>query len=459
MTLQKFTFKAILFTSETLYKYRDIMGTVQRLGKIAKYFVKPGKNILAHTKPQPAEFFTCAMKDGALTRETQAALGDASLFVENLLKKQQPAAKQEVLALFNNLGSVKTIQNRPKGALSIETKLIRGLKKADNQTFTSMNDAVGCIEDGIGSRVITRTLDKLSKSQIDKMISAQNLSKEDAILLRKYIYQEAVPPHEVDKAFTLFEEFARPLVEARSKEVVDQLTLGILKNRIINNKTTLQELENSGLFRDDIIKRLSSEDILPINITEINNYRGPHGLAEFSNNQIRQLAMALGEDSGVVIISDARGLSGRWPAEQIEKLSSKSIKNSGYRTAQINVVHQNGALGEIQFRGEHTNMIGEYEHIAYDLRQDKNTLGEMFEPFSVAVKGLSKEEYNIYNQYLESCYNYYNRIELGLPAIKPKLPRQLPKVLSEESMKALHDTDHALQKELEKDFVRYFEAA
>ncbi|MBP3490834.1 hypothetical protein J6K35_03105, partial [bacterium] len=109
--------------------------------------------------------------------------------------------------------------------------------------------------------------------------------------------------------------------------------------------------------------------------------------------------------------------------------------------------------------GEQTNMIGEYEHIAYDLRQGKNTLGEMFEPFSKAVKSLSDDEYKIYNQYLENCYNYYNRIELGLPAIKPKLPSQLSKVLSEENMKSLHEADHALQKELEKDFVRYFEAA
>lgn len=435
------------------------MGTVQLLGKIAKYFVKPGKSILAHTQPQQAEFFSCTMKNGALTRETQAALGDASLFVENLLKTQQPVVKQEVLSLFDHLGSVKQIQNRYKGALSIETKLLRGLKKAENQTFTSMNDAIACIEDGIGSRVITQSLDKLSKSQIDKMIAAQNLSKEEALILRKYIYQEPIAPQEVDKAFTLFEEFARPLVETRSKEVVDQLTLGILKNRITKGETTLQELENSGLFRDDIIKRLSSEDVLPINITEINNYRGPHGLAEFSNNQIRQLSMALGEDSGVVIISDARGLSGRWSADKIEKLSSKSIKNSGYRTAQMNVIHQNGALGEIQFRGEHTNIIGEYEHIAYDLRKDKNTLGEIFEPFSQAVKKLSEDEYKIYNQYLENCYNYYNRIELGLPAVKPKLPQQLPKVLSEESMKALYEANHTLQKELEKDFVRYFEAA
>ncbi len=435
------------------------MGKAQLIESVAKFFVKPGKSILAHTKPKAIETFTCSMEGGKLTREAEASLGDASLFVEELLKSQQSGAKNEMFAMFDKLASVKTIQNRPKGAMSIYTKLERGLGKAENQTFTSIQDAVACIEDGIGSRVITNSLEKLSPAKIETMIANQKLSTEEANLLRKYIYQKPMSAAQADKGFKLFEEFAHPLVEARSKEVVDQLTLGILKNRISKGETTLQELETSGLFRDDLIKRLKSEDVLPINITEINNYRGPHGLAEFSNNQIRQLAMALGEDSGVVIISDARGLSGRWPDKQIEKLSSKSIKNSGYRTAQLNVVHKNGALGEIQFRGEQTNIIGEYEHIAYDLRQGKNTLGESFNEFKEAVTKLSDDEYKIYNQYLEGCYNYYNRIELGLPAVKPQLPSQFPKVLSEESMKALHEAEHALQKELEVGFVRHFECA
>ena len=125
----------------------------------------------------------------------------------------------------------------------------------------------------------------------------------------------------------------------------------------------------------------------------------------------------------------------------------------------MNVVHSNGALGEIQFRGKYTNMIGEYEHIAYDLRQGKgdNTLGPIFDDYKNAVLKLDDKEYTKYNEYLESCYNYYNRLELGLPAVKPKLPPKFNKILSEDNMRRLHDEDGALQKELNKGFIPYIQ--
>lgn len=434
------------------------MSSFQVLRSFANYIAKPGKKILTHITPKPAGAFNCAMEGGVITREAEASLGDASLYIEKMLESRLSGAKEEVISLFSNLGSVQTIQNRSKGALSILTKLKKGLGKASNNTFNNMNDAIKCIEDGIGSRVITKSLNKLNKSQIEEMITAQNLSKADAALLRKYIYQERILPSETDKAFELFEKFATPLVEKRSKEVVDQLTLGILKQRITKGEK-LDDLVASGLYREDLMKRLATEDIQPIKITEINNYRGQHGLAEFSNNQIRQLSMAMGDSSECLIISDARGIEGRWPKDVVNKLASNSVKPSGYRTAQMNVVHKNGALGEIQFRGEQTNLIGEYEHIAYDLRKGKDTLGELFEPFKGAVKHLSDGDYAIYNKYLENCYNYYNRIELGLPAVKPKLPMGLPKILSEESLRSLHETDHILQAELKKGFIPHFEAA
>ena len=118
----------------------------------------------------------------------------------------------------------------------------------------------------------------------------------------------------------------------------------------------------------------------------------------------------------------------------------------------MNVVFKNGTLGEIQFRGEETNKIGEYEHIAYDLRQGKNTLGSLFNDFKDAISKLSPEEYSEYNNYLEACYNYYNRIELGLPANKPKLPSKFNPILSEENMKELHDKNEARLNDLKKNF-------
>lgn len=456
------------------------MGLAKTAEKFAKCYLKSGKSLLVNRKMQQQDAFSCVRefytverigKNGervteeVLTDRTLADLGDASMWVEAHLKDHFAGAQKEIIGIFGNkkLNSVEMVLNRPKSALSIETKLERGLKNAPNQTFNSLGDAIRCIEDGIGSRVITKSLDKLSKNEIKKMVeemtfNGEKLSGRQKFLLMKMIYEEPIKPKDQEEVFRLFEAFAQPLIEKRSKEVVDTLTLGILKHRMITEGLDINTLRAKGFFDDKLLDELTSNpDIQPIQITMINNYRGRHGLPEFSNNQIRQLADALNykrvDGKLLTIISDPRGLSRyNYTLEECATQAQKSVKASGYRTAQMNIIHANGALGEIQFRGKYTNMIGEYEHIAYDLRQGKNTLGENFDEFKEAVSKLSDDEYAIYNEYLESCYNYYNRLELGLPATKPKLPTRFNKVLSEENMRALHDQNEALQKELAKSF-------
>lgn len=459
------------------------MGRVQVGEKFLNYFIKPNKSILINSRMQSLENFSCRLekelikeKDATgkfiekevVSTKTMADIGDASLWIDAALKSDFKAAKTQIRDMFGNLSSVENIMNRPKGALSIETKLLRGLE--DVKTYNNFEEALAQIGDGIGSRVITKSLEKLSKNEIDTMISkmsidGKNLSIKQKKLLEKYIYEKPLKESEQDEAFRLFERFAQPLIEKRSKEVVDTLTLGILKERIINEGLDINLLKKNGLFDDVLLERLATDDsIKPIKIKLINNYRGQHGLAEFSNNQIRQLADALNykrtDGELLKIYSDPRGLNGyRYPAEEVAKQASKSIKASGYRTAQMNIVHSNGALGEIQFRGKYTNMIGEYEHIAYDLRQGKNTLGPVFDEYATAVSKLDDNEYAKYNEYLEKCYNYYNRLELGLPAIKPKLPTRFNKILSEENMCKLHDKNEMVQRELKSGFAPFAKVA
>ena len=450
------------------------MGKIDSAVRYAQYFLKPGKRLLVNKKMQSFENFRCinGVKEAEngekfLTKQAIADLGDASVWIDAHLKSVFPAAKDEVQSIFLGLNSVETIMNRPKSALSIYTKLERSLKRT--KTFNSMNEAIDCIGDGIGSRVITKSLNKLSKNEIDNMVSnmlidGEELTYKQKDLLVRSIYQKPIKERDKAEAFRLFKIFAQPLIEKRSKEVVDQLTLGILKDRMINEGLNIDKLKANGLFDEKLLDRLiKDKNIQPIKITEINNYRGKYGLAEFSNNQIRQLADALNykriNGKLVTIYSDPRGLNRyNYSVEEVGRQAQKSIKASGYRTAQMNIVHSNGALGEIQFRGKYTNMIGEYEHIAYDLRQEKNTLGDNFNEFKDAISKLSDDEYAKYNQYLEECYNYYNRLELGLPAIKPKLPTRFNKVLSEESLKELHDSDEILQKQLAINFSPYIKA-
>lgn len=371
-----------------------------------------------------------------------------------------PAAKAQVESIFKDLSSVEKIMNRPKGAVSIYTKLERGIK--DNK-INSYETAKKYIGDGIGSRVITNSLEKLSRKQINLMIdnleiNGQVLNKQEKVLLKKYIYNYPMSEADADRAFPLFEKFAQPLIEKRSKEVVDDLSLSIASSRIKKGELSLEQIKAKKLLSEDLIKRLETEQIEPLEVLLINNYRGGHGLPEFSSRQIQTLRKICG--SGVVVNSrpDLAGYS-KFPNYQYSKSEAKefAIKSSGYRTAQMNVIHSNGVRGEIQFRGSHTNCFGEYEHIAYDLRQGKNTLGPLFDDYKREISKLSDKQYEKYNKYLEGCYNYYNRLELGLPALKPKLPKGFNKILSEENMKKLHDKNEKRLAELKVGFKPYFE--
>ena len=454
------------------------MAKLQPLAKYAYYLVKPEQKLFVNANVMPVESFFCKAEkvikkvfdnkgnyidQEALSTQNLADLGDASVWINAKLMAQKSKARLEINDMFAGLNSVIDIKNREKGAISILSKLIKGIEKAPNKTFYSIDDAIACIGDGIGSRVITKSLKKLSNNEINTLINqmvidGKQLTYKQKDLLTKAIYQSTIKPKDRDEAYRLFRKFAQPLIEKRSKEVVDTLTLSILKNRILNEGLNIDEIVATGLFDKKLINRLVDDiTIKPIDILEINNYRGKYGLPEFSNNQIRQLSDALNfnkkGDDLLVIYSDTIGLNRYYNPENLTEQAEKSIKKSGYRTVQMNIRHSNGALGEIQFRGKETNIIGEYEHIAYDLRQGKNTLGPVFNDYKNAVNKLSEQEYSKYNEYLEDCYNYYNRLELGLPAVKPKLPTRFNKILGEENLRKLHDLNEEYQKKLAKDFT------
>lgn len=445
--------------------------------KCAEYIAKPGKKLAFNPRLNSFENFSCKASyienngKKVLSEATKTDIGNASMWGESFLQSQFDAAYCESKSIFGNLNSVENVMGRSKGALSIQTKLERSIQKdAADKTFHSFEDAMSYIKDGIGTRIITKSLPKLSKTQIENRIAemtidGEKLTSRQQKLLRDYLYNyDFKNAANKEEGFRLFEQFAQPLIEERSNEVVNQLTLGILQNRINQGSITLEELKKCDLFKEEIITALQKGNIKPIQINTISNYRGKYGLPEFSNNQIRQLSMAMGfknpDGSKLIIKSDPRGLDYmQYSSETLAKNSADAIKKSGYRTAQMNIVHSNGALGEWQFRGEYTNIIAEYEHIAYDLRQGKSTLGPVFDEYKQAISKLSDKQYEHYNRYLESCYNYYNRLELGLPAVKPKLPKQFNKILEESSLKALHDKNALLEKEAAKGFNKHIRYA
>lgn len=422
------------------------------------FFSKPGVGM-------PVNFSKFLAKDTSLAFQgkskyaVEADLGTTALQIEDILKQNFSDAKKQVDMVFADLKTVDYIQNRYKSAVSIHAKILRGANKGRIDSFES---AKNFVLDGIGSRIVSKSLKPLNGKEITQMIddlkiNDKFLTSEQKVLLKKYIYGRKLTPEQQAEAFPLYEKFARPLIEKRSQPVVDNLLLSITKNRMLKEGLTIEEIKTRNLLTDDLIKRLQTEKIEPLEITLVNNYRGFNGLPEFSNRQIQAIRKAT-ENRVVVRSRPDLADYNKFPNQGYtgDEIKDFALKRSGYRTAQANVIHSNGMLGELQFRGEYTNRFAEYEHIAYDLRQGKNTLGELFDDFKTAVSKLSDAEYDKYNVYLEKCYNYYNRLELGLPAVKPKLPKDFDKILSDDSLRNLHDINDAMLRNQNKDFKAHF---
>lgn len=445
--------------------------------KLINFFAKRGKAFLTTEGfLGKAGGYTITLgKNGELSPLSKALIGDTSLAVEKTLGKTFNSAFDDIQYMFLDSKSMCKIYGRPKSALSTTTKLERkAIKKGG---FTNFDEALGCIGDGIGTRCIMGSLPKLTKTQLAEQITqttfkGKPLTNRQVELLEKYIYERPIDTKNQEEAYQLFKEFSKPLVERHSQEAANELTMGVLAKRLKDGELTLQQIKNEGLLDPNLIKqfehKLQSQDIVAIKITDINNYRGAHGLPYFTDSQMAQLNYARGISSKNGTIMKRNAASSRYG--YIQESSSleqagyqyieppKSIKASGYNTCQMNIEHTNGALGEIQFKGRHIDKFGEYEHIAYDLRQGKNTLGEVFDEYASVVSHLPDSQYQIYNKYLESCYNYCHRLELGLPAKKPVLPESLNPILSMDSMKALHDKGELAKQADAVGFTPYFKA-
>ncbi len=432
---------------------------------IAKYCTKPEQYILVNktrfnlgdTNVSLVFNKDIDIVNGKLVNDKLAEIGTTALQLEKDFVQKFPDAKKEVKDIFEKLDTVESFSFRPKSAGSMETKLEREF--IAGKPFNSFSDAKELVRDGIGSRIFLKSLPELSSKEIKKMLNefrlnGEELSKQDKKILYKYVYDYPMSLEEKKNGFPIFEKFVEPLIQKQSQQVVDEISLSIVKNSMIKKGLSIEDVRAKGMLSDVLIERLQKEDIKPLEFDLVNNYRGEFGLPVFTNAQLQQIEKASGAKLKIISRPDLLDYD-KYPKEYIEKMQ-KSIRQSGYRTAQGNVIHKNGVRGKFQFRDLFTNDFAEYEHIAYDLRMGKNTLGELFNDYKREISKLSDNEYSKYTQYLSECYNYYNRKSIGLPTHKPKLPKGFNKILSEENMKNLHDLNEKRIKELNKNFVPSF---
>lgn len=384
----------------------------------------------------------------------QAELGNVSYRLAKKYKAAENAAKAELKEIFPNF----EVSVRSKGANSVYSKLERVTKKT-KQTIKTDEDARNIILDAIGGRIQLKDLTRRDVlSAIDNVkINGKNLTSEEKTLVLKYFDNQSISPSEIERAKELVKPVKIALAEKQTDPVINKFLLSGMKDALNRGTTTLEKLEKAGI-RKDLLKELAENpNIKPCRITEINNYKGEHGVAYFSDRQIKEfekLQLATGEKIDIISCPEDIDLA-KYGLSELPKSAKDAIKKSGYTTGQINVVLSDGNYAEVQVRG--SSIFPEYEHLKYDASLDKNTLGRECDEYKHAVQALTPEQSKSYDHYIESCYDYYRDAELGSQRKKPILPETLDKVLSEDSMRSIYELQESNLSQKMKTFVPHFE--
>ena len=188
------------------------------------------------------------------------------------------------------------------------------------------------------------------------------------------------------------------------------------------------------------IIRLQAEDpnSAALGAINISNYMGKDGIPYFSEKQVAVL----------------RDYAAQFGIELNVKNKLTKVRPSGYTALQMNFVTKDGFIFEWQLRGSKVNKFAECEHVPYDIREGKDVTGgnpllkELYSPIENAVKALSPEKYDLYNEYLTAHYEHLRKLELGFESTPPKLEDfglTDPK-LKAENLELLHELSDGLKK-------------
>lgn len=387
-----------------------------------------------------------------LDEPVKGELGNVSIRLAKRYKDILPDAKKEIQEIFP--GS--DISVRAKGANSVYSKLEKKVLKG--KVIRSDSVASSMIRDAIGGRITMKNLTTADIVDTLKTIKIDNkaLTADEQKIMMKFFNLEPLTQAELKIAQKYSRTVKLALAEKQSAPVFNQVMLSSLKHAVETGAATIEQIEKSGVS-PAIVKelKLNYNKIKPMKITELENYTGHNGIPYFSDKQIaqfREMQLVTGNNFDIVTCSEARRFS-----QSLTPLEQQALKDSGYTTSQFNVELSDGTLAEIQVRGK--GPFGEVEHIAYDSRRNKNTLGAVYDEYQAAAKGLSPDEYNEYNKYLSACYDYYRDLELGIQAAKPQLPAKFNPILSEDNMIRLHAIDDAQQTAKKAGFVPHISIA
>lgn len=264
------------------------------------------------------------------------------------------------------------------------------------------------------NKITEKTYRKLLKidEEIDKLIEKQTVATTDnqRALIEKKLYK---------------------LNELKSSMKINYAAIKNSQGDVAGQRVVVsKEIEkNTEIFVENVIKGVENDEYI---ITTIENYAAEDGQLYLSSDQVQRL-------------KDACRKKG------IEVIYQETYKDSGYTTAQMNLIYKNNVHAELQFRGDKVNVLAEREHILYDIREKKDIakgnkdVENMLQPIYDALKVIDEDDNlkKIHNEYLQKNYKYCREVEMtGSSQIDLSMDKSLPEVLDLANIEKLEKMLH-----------------
>ena len=425
-----------------------------------RYFVpKPGikfptcPETLAASNPV-SEISKKSLKNDIMSK---AELGNVSLRLEKAFANEKPAVEKMLRKVFP--GSDLSI--RAKSSNSIYSKLERVVKE-ENTIIKTDADAHKMVKDSIGGRI---TLPNLTEKDFYDVIRNAKVNgvdltaREKRMVMRYFKNPESLSPAQLKTAQSVAKDVKILLAERQSEGVHRRLMLGMMKDALNRNVTTIEKLKANRINQELLEELSKNTNIEPFRVTKFCNYRGAEGIAYFSDrqiNQIKKIQLATGEKFSIITCDADVDLS-KYGMKYLSDSQKAAIKKSGYTTAQMNFVSKDGNLCELQITGQGTHRVYNPEHVKYDAAQGKNTLGPLYDDYKSELKGLKQELRSSYDNYFNDLYNTSREsTELFIKTQRPVLDSRLSQELSIENMIRLEKETMALEAEKYNGFVPHY---
>ena len=414
--------------------------------KVVRYRVSPDITVPV----RPAKFHATkpsfAIDSKALAENplAEGELGNMAIRINEQAVKDEPAFRKYLEEMFPGL----TIETRAKGVSSNYSKLKKVINK-QGKILKSDKDGLKIITDSIAGRVHPKdfTRKDLIRALRDVEIDGKPLSrKEKRFVLRALNGDKSLSPTQQKISNKLMRPVLLKVAEKQSEPVFNTIMLGMMKDALNRNVTTIDKLAKEGVSPKLLAELEKNPAIKPIKVTRFCNYRGPDGIPVFSDRQIREIEkmqLATGEKFSITTCASEKDLV-KYNIDNLTDVEASAIKQYGYTRAQMNIELPDGRITELQVgKGDFYRL----EHDAiYNCMQGKNTINDIFKPYQKRLLSLDERDALRYQRYSQNCHNDDRISQLGGKAKVRNIPNGLPKSLSRKNMEILCDSDDAIQK-------------